>query len=232
MIQIKSYADPRHNQYCAFCANFKTKLTKDHIPSKVFLNKPYPENMHIVQACHNCNNGFSIDEEYIAYWIEIAIFKETGVETERYKKTLKALRRNISLRKKILGNNLFGKDELLPIDDNRLKNILFKLASGHILFRYSNPQYKKPTYIKWGFLLSLNRRDRNKFESIPKIEVLPESGSRTIIMIDKFGQYYYPWEIVQDDVYRYLVASAENSTFVKIVLSEFIYAEVIWLRDT
>jgi len=173
--------------------------------------------------------GFSLDEEYIAYWIEIALFKKRKIETKRYKKILNVLEKRPSLKKRILGSNLFGKNELLPIEEDRFKNILFKLASGHVLYKQNNPQYEKPTSIKWNFLDSFSKKERSLFEKTYKIDVFPEVGSRTPIMINTSGEMHYQWEIVQNDIYRYIVADVDNFIIVKLVLSEFIACEIVWI---
>lgn len=228
MIHIKNFADSRQTELCAFCAYGKSLLTRDHTPSKILLNKPYPENLHIVYSCEECNKGFSLDEEYIAYWIEIALFKKSNIVTERYKKALRVLEKRPSLKKRILGSNLFGENELLPIEEDKFKNILFKLASGHILYKQNNPQYEKPTSIKWNFLDSFKKIERSLFEETPKMDIFPEIGSRTVIMMNS-GEIYYTWEIVQDNIYRYLVANVDNSIIVKLVFSEFIACEITWI---
>ena len=42
---------------CIYC-NEKAD-SREHLPSKVFLNIPYPENLAMVPACKDCNNSFS-----------------------------------------------------------------------------------------------------------------------------------------------------------------------------
>ena len=232
MIQIRNYADSRQTQLCAYCATFKTKLTKDHTPSKVFLDKPYPENLHIVSACLECNNNFSPDEEYLAYWIEIALFEETKVKTDRYKKAVRALERNVSLKKKILGESLFRTNAILPLDKNRFNNVVFKLASGHSLFKQNIPQYKIPDSIKWFFLRNSNDLDRHFFEEEPQMDIFPEIGSRIPLKIAESGFPVYSWGTVQPGIYRYLVASLEDRIIIKIVFSEFIACEVIWVDES
>lgn len=231
MIYLNNYADERQTSLCAYCGEFKTKLTRDHTPSKVFLNKPYPENLYIVPACLTCNNNFSFDEEYVAYWIEIAIYKLHKIRTDRYDKMIRAIERTPRLKTKFLQTTLFDKDDLRPIEESRLKNVLYKLASGHILFHQNNPKYENPISINWFLLESLGKKDRSRFEQEPYAEIYPEVGSRTILNIDHLGNLYYPWVIFQEKVYRYLVADIKNSQIVKIVFSEFLACEVIWGSD-
>tara|TARA_R110002049_G_scaffold308754_1_gene513922 strand:- start:66304 stop:67029 length:726 start_codon:yes stop_codon:yes gene_type:complete len=47
---------------CYFCG--KPASTKDHVPSKNLLEKPYPKNLLTIPACLKCNQSFSLDEEY------------------------------------------------------------------------------------------------------------------------------------------------------------------------
>ncbi|MEY4505092.1 MAG: hypothetical protein RL154_1389 [Pseudomonadota bacterium] len=228
MIQLENYADERQTSLCAYCGNFVAKLTRDHSPSKVFLNKPYPENLSIVPACLTCNNNFSFDEEYVAYWVVIALYKQNGIKTNRYEKVIRAIERTPHFKKMFLETSLFERDDLLPIEEIRLKNILYKLANGHILFHHSNPQYEAPKIISWFFLQSLNENNRGIFELELLVEIYPEVGSRAILAINQYDYLYYPWIIAQEGVYRYLVADSKNSQIVKIVFSEFLACEVIW----
>lgn len=50
------------NKPCAYCGAPAT--TKDHIPPKSLLAKPYPDNLITVPSCATCNNGASKDDEY------------------------------------------------------------------------------------------------------------------------------------------------------------------------
>lgn len=45
-----------------FCG--KISQSKDHIPSKNLLEKPYPNNLLTIPACIKCNQSFSLDEDY------------------------------------------------------------------------------------------------------------------------------------------------------------------------
>lgn len=227
MIQLNNYADKRQTSLCAYCGEHKTKFTRDHSPSKAFLNKPYPNNLYVLSACFTCNNNFSIDEEYVAYWIAIALYKLNGIKTNKYLNAIRAIERNDNLKKLFFGTNLFNEDDLVPIDENRLKNILYKLASGHVLYHHNNPKYELPATINWFFLSSLGINERYAYEQEILVEVYPEVGSRTIIM-DQYGNAYYPWLIAQEGVYRYFVAETGNSQVVKIVFNEFLACEVLW----
>lgn len=78
------------NMYCVYCGDKAD--TREHCPSKAFLNKPYPTDLPTVPACKQCNNGFSADERYTSAYINylyeyyensnIDIFS-SGTETRR-----------------------------------------------------------------------------------------------------------------------------------------------------
>lgn len=53
---------------CVYCG-VNPGLTRDHIPLKSFIRKPYPDNLLTVPACHECNNGYSKDEERFRLFI-------------------------------------------------------------------------------------------------------------------------------------------------------------------
>jgi len=54
----------RRRGLCAYCGHGK-KLTKDHVPPKLWLEVPYPANLITVPACEDCNRRFKDDDEYV-----------------------------------------------------------------------------------------------------------------------------------------------------------------------
>lgn len=89
---MKQYAvsiDSRIAGMCIYCGGIAT--TRDHVPSKAFLDKPYPENIPIVPCCSEYNNKFSKDEEYVVCAIECLKCNSTDVnkiEREKVRSTL------------------------------------------------------------------------------------------------------------------------------------------------
>lgn len=70
--------DPRHlfidrrlTGMCVYCGDQPD--TRDHVPSKVFLNEPYPPELPVVAACKRCNESFSLDEQYLACFLDCVI---------------------------------------------------------------------------------------------------------------------------------------------------------------
>lgn len=81
MRQLKTFSDYKLVTQCAYCGTYPEN--RDHAPSKILLDKPYPENLSVVPSCVDCNSGFSIDEEYITCAIEYASCGTIDIENYR-----------------------------------------------------------------------------------------------------------------------------------------------------
>jgi hypothetical protein len=68
--QIRTYVDDRLAAFCYACGG--APAPRDHVPPKVFLDEPYPEDLPVVGSCRTCNEGASLDEEYVACVLEVA----------------------------------------------------------------------------------------------------------------------------------------------------------------
>lgn len=49
---------------CAYCGAEDRELTDDHVPPKLMLEEPFPDNLVTVPACLECNQRFQKDDEY------------------------------------------------------------------------------------------------------------------------------------------------------------------------
>src|SRR5438309_5431695 len=67
----KLFADERFAALCVYCGGEPS--TADHVPSRVLIDQPYPDNLPVVPACAKCNNRFSVDEPYLACLVECAL---------------------------------------------------------------------------------------------------------------------------------------------------------------
>ena len=66
MKQLKDFVDTRQKAWCIHCGASlgSVQTSRDHVPSKVLLNRPLPENVPVVTICAPCNASFAHDEEY------------------------------------------------------------------------------------------------------------------------------------------------------------------------
>lgn len=95
MQQLRCYGDDRNKGFCVHCGG--PTETVDHVPSKVLLDEPYPENLMAAPACRECNNGLSLDEEYLACLLECVIAGDTAPEKLHRTMIARILRENSSL---------------------------------------------------------------------------------------------------------------------------------------
>jgi hypothetical protein len=97
---MKAYTDFSDNRLrggCAYCN--RPADTRDHIPAKAFLCKPFPTNLQVVPSCKECNNVLSKDEAYLAYLIEylkdISFDYQPKTATEKSSTHIEALEKRI-----------------------------------------------------------------------------------------------------------------------------------------
>ncbi|MDO9443545.1 MAG: hypothetical protein Q7T73_21905 [Beijerinckiaceae bacterium] len=84
MEKIEDFADKRHKSWCLYCGGLLVELAtnRDHAPSQSFLQEPRPENLPMIPACIECNNGFSKDEAYMVASLSSAISGTTAPEKQ------------------------------------------------------------------------------------------------------------------------------------------------------
>src|SRR5579871_3347053 len=71
----KLFSDERHAAFCVFCGD--PPSTREHAASRVLLDDPLPVDLPMVGSCHDCNNGYSLDEEYLACLIDCVVTGST-----------------------------------------------------------------------------------------------------------------------------------------------------------
>lgn len=219
--------------YCIYCG--KLAGTREHIPSKVLLDEPYPENLYTLPACYECNNSFSHDEVYVASIIEI-LSRITIPNYERRIGIDKSLEKNPKLRYKIEDEIIYrikqGVDYKIEI--SRLDNILLKLAKGHAAFELSEYNFDKyeisiQTFSRDQVLI----KEWDRFNGIEELGYANEIGSRSIDNIYVIENNHesiivIDWNVVQEKRYKYLAMIVNGEIVIKIVINEYFAAIVTW----
>lgn len=231
MKYVETFGDRRQLAHCAFCGGVTE--TSDHCPSRVFLDEPYPDNLPVVPACSDCNQGFSADEEYLACLVSCVASGSTDPNSIGRPKIKRILTKKPALRARLerscrrLPAGMFFSPEI-----HRLNAIITKLCQGHALYELHEPCPRLPTTIMVKPLITMNPIERLKFESpaMTQATVWPEVGSRAMqrLVIDD-GEVYNGWLEVQPQRYRFR-ASVHDGIDVRIVLQEYLAAVVCW-RD-
>jgi len=223
----KLFNDERLNGKCVYCGDIPD--TRDHVPSKVLLDQPYPIGLPVVPCCKACNNGFSADEVYLACILECVIHGTTITEKLTRPKIKRILQEKPQLQAKI---ELCKNSNKNPItwdpDKQKIRNTILKLARGHAAYELSEPQTGEPEFIAITPRSLMSDSEIEEFENFRDHELWPEIGSRSFIntiISNKSVSIESGWNVIQTSRYRYMV-NYEEGTSVKIVISEYLYCQI------
>lgn len=228
MKQFDEFSDERHKVFCPYCGRTTEPRNREHVPSKVLLDEPYPENLPIIHPCMKCNSGFAKDEEYMACLIECARIGSCDARDIEREKIKAAIKHNPGIATQI--GNAVGKDGLWPKpgkDFSRIATIVRKLAMGHVAFELGEPILAKPERLSFLPKASLTGDQLALFEKPPAFSLLAEVGSRALQRQVESATGKAGWIVVQPGRYRYLTHFSDIA-LVRIVISEFLVCEVSW----
>lgn len=230
MEHLDSFADRRLVASCVHCSG--ATETRDHVPSRILLDEPYPANLPVVPACASCNTGFSLDETYFACLVECA--RTGSVEAVQREKIRRILEQTPALAAKIMQARTAAPagDISFTFEKERVQNVVVKLARCHAAHELSEPQHDEPSHIMFTPLHLLSNESRQHFETPPQPSAWPEVGSRAMQrLVISDGQVFGPqWIQIQEGQYRF-VAVAEGAVMVRFVVGEYLACEVIWGGD-
>lgn len=226
------FMDRRLAGMCVYCG--AKPDTRDHVPSKVLLDEPYPSLLPVVEACSNCNVGFSLDEQYLSCFLECVIcgtIDPRGLQRPKVKRILKD---NPALQHRIdASRNSNESDSLIwQPETDRVRKIIAKLARGHAAYELY-PKLEDPLAVTVSPLPLLSEQEIEAFENVTsgELEPWPEIGSRAFLRAwgkgpDRFEQLS-GWIVIQPERYRYAVIE-NGGVLVRMVLSEYLACEVCW----
>lgn len=175
---------------CIFCG--KAAFTQDHIPTKSLLEKPYPPNLFTVPSCKNCNQSFSLDEEY---FLNVLVEITTNP---------------VLLAKKQINGNVYRARQRSPKLNQRIQNALVSGDDGIIYF---NPEYERiekvieknalGLYYKKYKLLA--RLDSFRCVGIYPFDVTEMRPAEVFMLV--YGEKFKPkrWTTIQPGVFSYIV---------------------------
>lgn len=229
------FMDERLTGICVYCGAPHPD-TRDHVPSRVLLDKPYPPQQPVVGACEKCNASFSLDEQYLACFIECVIrgtVEVAGLQRTKIRRILgdsPSLQHRIEacMRKDAAGNLLWQPEA------DRVRKIILKLARGHVAYELY-PIFEEPFEVILAPLPVLSKEEQAAFAlggmTTGKLGLWPEIGSRAFSRalgkkpdhLDQQGE----WLVVQPDRYRYAVVET-GGVLVRMVLSEYLACAVYW----
>jgi hypothetical protein len=241
MDQLKNHADDRLIRGCIYCAG--PADTRDHVPSRCILERPYPPNLPVVGCCESCNQDFSKDEAYFVCLIESVLCGSTDPDKICRPSVASIMRNSPALRARIESarTELDGQMAFVP-EGERVCKVMLKLARGHAAFELSQPCRTEPDHFWCGRLASLPQDDREAFDSVHFQQLFGEIGSRNLQRMlvtqmilqsesgeqQQVGMLINDWVDVQDARYRYLAIDDTGGLVIRIVVAEYLACEVAW----
>ncbi len=226
----KLFIDERLKGICAYCGTIVD--SRDHSPSRVFLDEPYPNNLPITKSCSDCNRGFSADEEYLACLIECVKQGTTKPNKQFREKVAKILTARPSIAKRIEKGKQYDNDNnpIWQPEWIRVRNVVLKLARGHVTYELGLQHLEEPDIVDIVPIPLMKLDEIEAFNSLDNIDefFLPEVGSHAFInyLVGK-PTAYEGWCVIQEGRYRYAVGQSSGD-WVKFVLNEYLACRVIW----
>jgi hypothetical protein len=246
MEQVLNYADNRliNENACIYCGAICEKRDRDHVPSRILLDSPFPKNVPVVNACRTCNGGFSKDEEYVACLIESAIAGSTDPGKIRRSKVANILHRAPALRARLEAAKVVSPGGVrFNVESDRVRNVVLKLARGHAAFELAMICRGEPSFYWWRCMGELTKEVLNAFNERHIATLLGEIGSRgsqrtkvievKLKALDGSGEKVMrtlvnDWLIVQENNYRYITIHGDGYIEVKFAIAEFLACVVRW----
>ncbi|MBS3961214.1 MAG: hypothetical protein KGZ61_05185 [Sandarakinorhabdus sp.] len=231
MRKVQNFGDDRNKGTCVHCGG--PNETRDHAPSIVFLDDPLPSDLPASPSCASCNQGFSLDEAYLACLLECVMAGSADPARVQRKRIAALMRRRPALVAELSG--LRHEEEGGPIfrfDRKRVERVLLKLARCHVAFELNEPRTDDPEYVWFTPLSTLSQEARDEFEGGGQGELAgwPEVGSRAmqrLLVFDNADVLDEGWLEVQEERYRFR-AYSDGGLCVRIVLREYLACEVRW----
>ncbi|MGA4449341.1 hypothetical protein ACPA0O_18985 [Ectopseudomonas chengduensis] len=224
----KLFIDDRMKGVCAYCGGVPN--SRDHVPSKVLLDEPYPENLSVAESCTSCNQGFSAAEEYLACLIECVTHGTTIPHDGFRPKIAATLKARPSLASKIeSGKQVDGNGNLIwQPEEERVREVVLKLARGHIANELGIQRVENPEFIDIFPLPAMSEDQLEMFFSLPSSHLYPEIGSRAFVNVcSGKPSAFENWLVVQESRYQYAIGQSEGD-WVKMVINDYLACHVAW----
>lgn len=241
MDHLSDFADERLINGCIYCGGQAD--TRDHVPSRILLEPPYPENLPVVGACKVCNQGFSKDEQYLVCLLEAAIAGSTEPEDIKRPSVARAMKRSAALRSRIESQKYIADDRIIfNPEEDRVKNVMLKLARGHAAFELSQPCQHEPDHFWCGPLEALHKEQQEAFMAAHIQELYGEIGSRNMQRMfpmevtlrsesgstEKRRVLVNDWVDVQEGRYSYHAIDDFPGVVIRIMVSNYLACEIAW----
>ena len=236
MRQLNDFSDDRLKGACIHCGASlgDGRTSREHVPTRSLLDKPYPMNLPTFDVHPECNADFSLDEEYLVAFLASVLSGSTKSDRIQFPTVARALERSVPLRKQIDQSkcgqgSLWGSPEIQWTPEmERVSRVIVKNARGHAFYELGEPMLAEPSWVGVSPMSLLSPDQREEFENGTNSSLWPEVGSRLMQRV-AFGDIEPGgWITVQPDVYRYSVSQGFDEVLVRIIVRDYLAAEVLW----
>lgn len=229
-------SDERQKAWCIHCGGgiSGSKANEDHAPSRVLLDRPHPPRLPAMTVCQPCNTSFSADEEYTAAFLGAVLAGSTDPGKQVVERAARILGSNGKLVRVIeeakqTYTTRGGEERVVwAPDEARVRNVVVKNARGHVYYELGEPMLTAPARVSFGPLSAFSPEQREEFEEVSWPSYWPEVGSRMMTRLLRGDDLVGSWIMVQEGVYRYGVTQRDGGMLVRIVMREYLGAEVFW----
>ena len=220
------FVDQRLVGQCPLCGS--DAVTVDHVPPKVFLDDPMPEQAPTVGMCASCNQGASADEEYVASLIDVAITGGVGPSLNSRPRVQRALNHSARLRARLpQALSREGSDSVIWAERDRVERVIDKIGRALFAYETSDPCCPGSSQTSWQALPDLADVDRDAFFRPSEGQTFAEIGSRLFLrQANTLGQATASWHVLQAGRFAYLINLTVTSTEVRMVFSDYLIATV------
>ena len=226
MYRLNVFGDERTLAFCTFCGG--DTPTRDHCPSRVLLDEPYPSHLPTVPACARCNSRFALDEEYFACLLACSIAGSLDPVKIQRVKVRRILEKKPFLVARLAAARTSDGDNLsFSVEEARIRNVVTKLAQGHSVYELHDHCFGKPSSIFIQPFCLMSDSERMRFEAPPASLIFPEVGSGAMQRFVHADRSAPEWIVVQQGMYRYLAEPGPNIT-IRMAVHEYLACYVRW----
>ncbi|WP_312320692.1 hypothetical protein [Stenotrophomonas sp.] len=220
----KLFLDERLTNLCAYCGC--RSETRDHVPSKVLLDKPYPDDLPVVPCCLACNVGVSAAEQYFACLVE-CVKHGSAFPDDRFRATVSAtLTSRPGLSERIARSR--NREGHFEPEQEAVTQVLLKLGRGHITSELGLLHCEEPTAFSFFPLHLMSDDALHWFSTIESSGLYPEIGSRAFLALSsRITSGFEQWNVVQDGLYMYAVGQGAGD-WVRLVVGDYLGCYIAW----
>lgn len=218
------FLDERLRGSCVLCGAEST--TRDHVPAKVFLDDPLPQQLPVVEMCAPCNQSASSDEEYVACLIDVVVHGDAtsaGLRTRITRSLAHSphLLARLSQAQRLDGDRCTGFTAEVP----RLHRVLDKIGRGLWAYEVGEPA-EQFADLRWAALHQPTSPVPDEFMLVSGPQLFPELGSRGFVSaVDTCSP---KTRTLQPGRFRYSIDLAPERPTVRMVFSEHLAVECLF----